>query len=229
MKTIDIIIPIYNEEKTLDAIIKKIEETDFCGLEKHIILVDDCSTDSSREILKKYRDYKVIYHEKNCGKGAAVRTGIENSSSDIIVIQDADLEYNPEDYQKLLPYLLNNESDVVYGSRLADKSQRKSFLFLSYLANKTLTILTNILYQCRITDMETCYKAFRRNILDGIKLKAKKYDFEVELTAKISKKGIKIKEVPISYNGRDWADGKKISAKDGVHAIIALLYYRFFN
>lgn len=229
MKTIDIIIPVYNEEKYLEAIVKKVEETDFCGLEKHLILVDDCSTDSSKKILAKYTSHKVIYHEKNCGKGAAVRTGIKNSSSDIIVIQDADLEYNPEDYQKLLPFIINNEADIVYGSRLSDKNQKKSFLLLSYIANKTLTILTNILYRCKITDMETCYKAFRREVLDGIKLKAQKYDFEVELTAKITKKGIKIKEVPISYNGRDWANGKKISAKDGIQAIIALFYYRFFN
>ena len=229
MNTIDIIIPVYNEEKTLEAIIKKVEETDFCGLQKHIVLVDDCSTDSSREILSKYTDYKVVYHEKNRGKGAAVRTGIENSSSDIIVIQDADLEYNPEDYQKLLPFIINNEADIVYGSRLLDKQQRKSFLFLSYVANKFLTILTNILYGCKITDMETCYKAFRREVLKEISLRAEKYDFEVELTAKVSKKGFKIKEVPISYKGRDWAKGKKISAKDGVHAILALLFYRFFN
>lgn len=229
MSTIDIIIPVYNEEKFLDAIIQKVEETDFCGLEKHIILVDDCSTDSSREILAKYNNYKIIYHEKNCGKGAAVRTGIKNSSSDIICIQDADLEYNPEDYQKLLPFIINNEAQVVYGSRLSDKKQKKSFLFLSYVANTFLTILTNILYNCKITDMETCYKAFRREILDGINLRAEKYDFEVELTAKIAKKGIKIKEVPISYNGRAWTEGKKVSAKDGIHAILALIYYRFFN
>ena len=229
MNTVDIIIPVYNEEKTLEAIIKKVEETDFCGLEKHLILVDDCSTDSSRELLAKYTNHKVLYQERNCGKGAAVRTGIQNSASDIIVIQDADLEYNPKDYQKLLPFIISQEADVVYGSRLSDKQQRKSFLFLSYAANKFLTVLANLLYRCKITDMETCYKAFRREVLDGINLRADRYDFEVELTAKISKKGIKIKEVPISYNGRDWSEGKKISAKDGIHAIIALLFYRFFN
>ena len=229
METIDIIIPVYNEEKTLDAIIKKVEETDFCGLEKHLIIVNDCSTDSSKEILAKYSKYNILYHERNYGKGAAVRTGIENSFSDIIVIQDADLEYNPKDYQKILPMLINNEAKVVYGSRLSDCNQRKSFLFLSYIANKFLTMLTNILFGSKITDMETCYKAFRRDVLDGITLKAQKYDFEVELTAKISKKGIKIKEVPISYNRRNRSDGKKVSAIDGIHAIIALFFYRFFD
>ena len=229
MQTVDIIIPVYNEEKTLEAIIKKIEGTDFCGLEKHLILVDDCSTDASREILAKYPDYKVLYHEKNCGKGAAIRTGVQNSTSDIVVIQDADLEYNPEDYQKILPLIINREAAVVYGSRLKDKAQSKAFLRSSYFANKFLTLLTNILFGSKITDMETCYKAFRKDTLEGITLKAERYDFEVEITAKITKKGIKIKEVPISYNGRSWEEGKKISAIDGVHAIIALFYYRFFN
>lgn len=229
METIDIIVPVYNEEETLDAIKTKIEETDFCGLRKNIIFIDDGSTDSSREILSAYTDHIVIYHPKNQGKGAAIVTGLKNSKSDIVVIQDADLEYNPKDYQILLPHIISGEYDVVYGTRLKDKSQRKSFIFLSLFANLFLTLLTNILFNSKITDMETCYKAFRRTALDGIEIKSRRYDFEVEFTAKILRKGINIKEVPISYDGRTYAKGKKITAKDGVQAILALFYYRFFK
>ena len=229
MKTIDIIVPIYNEEKDLEKIIKKLEETDFCGLEKNIIFINDGSSDSSIEILKRYSQHKIIHHDKNHGKGAAIATGIQNCSSDIIAIQDADLEYNPEDYQTILPLIINNEADVVYGSRFKNQNPNSSFMFLSFCANKFLTWLTNVLYDCEISDMETCYKAFKKSSLDNIVIKAKRYDFEVEITAKIIKKGIKIKEVPISYNSRSYKDGKKISWIDGVHAIFALFYYRFFN
>ena len=229
MKDVDIIVPVYNEESTLEDIIKKIEETDYCGLKKQIIFVDDCSTDNSREILSKYTQYKILYHDKNYGKGAAVWTGMQNSTADILLIQDADLEYEPADYQTILPYIINGESEVVYGSRFKKEESKKSFLFLSFIANKFLTTLTNILFNCKITDMETCYKAFRRESIKDIEIKSKKFEFEVEITAKISKKGIKIKEVPISYKGREYASGKKVSAIDAVHAIFALIYYRFFN
>jgi glycosyltransferase involved in cell wall biosynthesis len=229
MKTIDIIVPVYNEENTLDLITNKIKETDYCGLEKRIIYVDDCSTDKSREILANYKDCMVLYHEKNQGKGAAIATGLKASTADIIIIQDADLEYNPEDYQKLLPYIINGEEKVVYGSRLKDNSNRKSFLFLSFMANTFLTLLTNVLYRCKITDMETCFKAFSKEAIFGIDIKSKKFEFEVEITAKMIKKGYSIKEVPISYNGRTWESGKKICWKDAVHAIFALFYYKIFN
>jgi len=229
MKTIDIIVPVYNEERFLEDVIRILEETDFCGLEKNLIFVNDCSTDSSKEILEKYPQYKVLNHTKNLGKGAAVATGIKNSSSDIVVIQDADLEYNPKDYQSILPYIINNEADVVYGSRLATANVKSSFIILSFLANKFLTFLTNILYNCKITDMETCYKAFKRDIIKDINIKSHRYDFEVEITAKIAKKGIKIIEIPISYQSRSYKEGKKISWKDGIHAVFALFYYRFFN
>ena len=229
MKTIDIIVPVYNEERTLEEIIKKINETDYCGLEKNIIFVDDCSTDSSMTILAKYPNYTVLHHNENKGKGSAIATGLSVSKADIVVIQDADLEYNPQDYQKLLPFIIKGDAQVVYGSRLSEKANRKSFLLMSFLANSFLTMLTNILYNCKITDMETCYKAFCRSAIEGIKIHSKKFEFEVEITAKMSKKGIKIKEVPISYNGRKFNEGKKISAFDGLHAIWALFYYRFFN
>lgn len=229
MSTIDIIVPVYNEEKTLDEIIKKIEQTDYCGLEKNIIFINDCSTDSSAEILKKYPNYTVITSKKNRGKGASIADGFKASKSDIVVIQDADLEYNPSDYNNILPFIINGENEVVYGSRFMNKENNKSFMLLSFLANKFLTFLSNILYGCNLTDMETCYKALSRKAIEDIKINSKKFEFEVEITAKILKKGIKIKEVPISYNGRTYHDGKKINAFDGLHAICALLYYRFFN
>lgn len=229
MSTLDIIVPVYNEENTLDEIIKKIEQTDYCGLEKNIIFVDDCSTDSSREILAKYPQYTVIRHDKNKGKGASIATGLSLSRADVVVIQDADLEYNPSDYNNILPYIISGEYQVVYGSRFKDKSNKKSFLLLSFLANNFLTFLTNILFRTNITDMETCYKAFSRKAIEDLKICSKKFEFEVEITAKISKKGLKIKEVPISYNGRAYHEGKKINAFDGVHAIWAILYYRMFN
>ena len=229
MKTIDIIIPVYNEEQTLDKIIKKIEDTDYCGLEKHLIFIDDCSTDKSREILKNYPQHKVLFHSENQGKGAALCTGLKEASSDIVVIQDADLEYNPDDYNKIIPYIINDEAQVCYGSRLKNDNNKKSFLLLSFFANSFLTCLTNILYGCDLTDMETCYKAFNKEALKGIDIKSKKFEFEVEITAKVTKKGYKIKEVPITYNGRAWKEGKKINCFDALHAIFALFYYKFFN
>lgn len=230
-KTLDIIIPVYNEEKTLEKVLSAIEETDFCGLEKRIILVDDASSDSSRNILlsDRCKSHLVLLHDKNRGKGAAIATALKNSTADIVVIQDADLEYNPADYNKLLPHIINSNALVVYGSRLKEKPSRKSFLLLSYLANTFLTAFTNILYGIKITDMETCYKAFSKEALDGIEIKSSRFEFEPEITAKISKKGIKIKEVPISYRGRAYHEGKKVTAYDAAHAVFTLFYYRFFD
>lgn len=229
MKTLDIIVPVYNEERTLEEIVKKIEQTDYCGLEKNIIFIDDCSTDSSPEILAKYPKYTVLYHEKNRGKGASISTGLMASKADIVIIQDADLEYNPSDYNIILPYIKNGEYQVVYGSRFLDKKNKESFMIMSFLANKFLTFVTNILFGCNVTDMETCYKAFSRQAIENIKINSDKFEFEVEITAKISKKGMKIKEVPISYNGRAYHEGKKVNAFDGLHALWALFYYKFFN
>ena len=229
MKTIDVIIPVYNEEKTLEAVISKLEQIDFCSLEKRLIFVDDCSSDNSMEILERHPNHIVLSHKKNMGKGAAVATGIKNATADIVVIQDADLEYDPNDYNKLLPLIINNEADVVYGSRLLDKSQHKLFLFLSLLANKFLTGLTNLLFATKITDMETCYKAFRREKISDINIKSKKFDFEPEITAKIIKRKLRFREVPITYNPRAYDEGKKVKAKDALQAIFTLFYYRFFD
>lgn len=229
MKTVDIIIPVYNEEKTIENILEILENTDFCGLNKNFIIVDDFSTDSTREILKKYEEkYKVIYKEQNGGKGSAVNEGFKAAEGDIVIIQDADLEYNPSDYSPLLKLIVDGEADVVYGSRFLG-TPFKDFMFLSYVANKFLTFLTNLLYGTKITDMETCYKAIKKEFVKNINIKSKKFDLEPEITAKLVKQGVKIKELPIKYNARSYQEGKKITYKDGLMAIRALFYYRFFN
>ena len=229
MQTVDIIIPVYNEEKTIENILEILENTDFCGLDKNFIIVDDCSTDATRDILKKYEDkYTVVYKEKNGGKGSAVYAGFQNAKGDIVIIQDADLEYNPSDYAPLLKLIVDGEADVAYGSRFLG-TPFKDFMFLSYVANKFLTFLTNLLYGTKFTDMETCYKAMKREFVQDMKINSRKFDLEPEITAKNIKKGAKIKELPIKYNARSYEDGKKITYKDGLMAIKALFYYRFFN
>ena len=229
MQTVDIIIPVYNEEKTIENILEILENTDFCGLDKNFIIVDDCSTDATRDILKKYEDkYTVVYKEKNGGKGSAVYAGFQNAKGDIVIIQDADLEYNPSDYAPLLKLIVDGEADVAYGSRFLG-TPFKDFMFLSYVANKFLTFLTNLLYGTKFTDMETCYKAMKREFVQDMKINSRKFDLEPEIIAKLVKKGAKIKELPIKYNARSYEDGKKITYKDGLMAIKALFYYRFFN
>ena len=229
MQTVDIIIPVYNEEKTIENILEILENTDFCGLDKNFIIVDDCSTDATRDILKKYEDkYTGVYKEKNGGKGSAVYAGFQNAKGDIVIIQDADLEYNPSDYAPLLKLIVDGEADVAYGSRFLG-TPFKDFMFLSYVANKFLTFLTNLLYGTKFTDMETCYKAMKREFVQDMKINSRKFDLEPEITAKLVKKGAKIKELPIKYNARSYEDGKKITYKDGLMAIKALFYYRFFN
>jgi len=226
---LSVIIPVYNEEKTVKEIINKVKSVNL-DIEKEIIIVDDSSKDSTRDILKKIKDdsIKVYYHEKNKGKGAAVRTGLNNSSGEIIVIQDADLEYNPKEYPLLLDPILNGKEKVVYGSRF--KGRILGDLILShYYGNKLLTLVTRILYLHGVSDMETCYKMFRREVLDGINLKAKRFDFEPEITAKIIKKGYNIYEVPITYHMRSFKEGKKIHWTDGIKALYYLVKYRFVN
>ena len=228
MNKISIIVPVFNEINTLDTILEKIEQAPFCGLEKEIILVDDMSTDGTREHLKNYEEkYKVLYHDKNQGKGAAIRTAMSAMTGDIMVIQDADLEYDPKDYQELLQLIVDDKADVVYGSRLTGAKPSRSFMFTHWLGNQVLTLTTNILYGATLTDMETCYKAFRTSFLEGITIKSDRFDFEPEITAKILKKKARLYELPISYYGREYAEGKKITWKDGIHAIIALIRFRF--
>lgn len=226
MKKISILVPVYNEVSTLETILKKLEETDFCGLEKEIILVDDYSTDGTRDIYPKL-PYKVFYHEYNQGKGAALRTGFKQATGDIIVIQDADLEYDPVDYAPLVKLILDGRADVCYGSRLSGGKPSRAFMFTHLLGNKFLSLLTNILYGSTLTDMETCYKAFKADFIKGIEIKSNRFDFEPEITAKVLKRGARLYELPVSYYGRDISEGKKITWKDGIHAIIALIKYRF--
>lgn len=228
MHKITILIPVFNEVNTLKKIIEMVENTDFCGLEKEIILIDDCSTDGTKDIYPTL-PYKVLYHDVNQGKGAALRTGFAAATGDIIVIQDADLEYNPADYKDLIQLIIDDKADVVYGSRLSGGKPSRAFMFYHLLGNKFLTFLTNLLYNTTLTDMETCYKAFRADFIKDIKIKSNRFDFEPEITAKVLKKGARLYELPISYFGREYKDGKKITWKDGFHAIYALIKFRFVD
>ncbi|MBS3105513.1 glycosyltransferase family 2 protein [Candidatus Woesearchaeota archaeon] len=232
MAKLSVIIPVYNEEKTIKKIIGRVKRARIWNIKKEIIVVDDFSTDNTGNILKNLenKSLKVFYHKKNMGKGAAIRTGIKNSTGDLIIIQDADLEYDPNDYSKLLKPIMENKAKVVYGSRLESiRKNAKSMYKLHYIGNLFLTLLTNLLYGTKITDMETCYKVFTREVIKGINLKANRFDFEPEITAKILKKGCKIHEVPINFVGRKFEQGKKITWIDGIKAAFYLLKYRLFD
>lgn len=223
---LSIIIPTYNEEKTISALIKKVRSIKLTN-PKEIIVVDDGSTDSTSKLLKDISGIKKIRHIINLGKGAAIRSGLKQATGDIILIQDADLEYNPKDYTNLLEPLIKKECDVVYGNRFP--LYLGSRLNLNYFGNRLLTLLTRILYGSSIEDMETGYKVFRKEVLNKINLKAKRFDFEPEITAKLLKRRCKIEEVPIHYNPRSKEEGKKITLLDGVKAAFYLLKYRFMD
>lgn len=228
MKKVSIVIPVYNELNSLEQLLNKVEEADFAGLEKEIILIDDNSTDGTKEILKKMEDkYKIYYHNVNQGKGAAVRTGFQYVTGDITVIQDADLEYDPNDYTDVLKLIIVNGADAAYGSRFMNLDDHKTAVKVNFVANVLLTLMTNILFGAKLTDMETCYKAFKTDIIKGITIKSDRFDFDPEITAKVLKKKAKIMEAPISYSGRTFEEGKKITWKDGIHAVLALIKYRF--
>ncbi|MBT3389999.1 MAG: glycosyltransferase family 2 protein [Chloroflexi bacterium] len=226
--TLTVLIPIYNEENTIREILKRVYATQ---LADEIILVDDGSVDGTRAILQELdgKDgVRVILHEHNQGKGAAVRTGIKAATGDILLIQDADLEYDPRDYPKLLQPIEEGLAEVVYGSRFLGAPHRVA-MFWHMLANKLLTLMTNILYDTILTDMETGYKVFKREVIADIPLHAKRFEFEPEFTAKILKRGVRIFEVPISFNPRDYDEGKKIGISDAFEAVWALLKYRFID
>ena len=232
MLKLSVIIPVYNEENTIKNVIDKVKKVHIKGISKEIIVIDDFSTDRTRNALEKIKDksLKVLHHKKNIGKGAAIRTGLQNATGDIILIQDADLEYDPKEYEKLLSPLIKNKVDVVYGSRLNSiRKNMKNMYKLHYIGNLFLTLMTNLLYGVRITDMETGYKVFRKEVVKGMHIKANRFDFEPEITAKILKKGYKIFEVPISFAGRRFDEGKKTTWKDGVQAAYYLVKYRFFD
>ena len=224
---LSVIIPVYNEVNTIEEVIARVQAT---GLVSEIVLVDDGSTDGSTEILKKYQGkdgFQVIICEKNGGKGSAVREGIKAAKSTYAIIQDADFEYDPQDYAKLMPVIKSGEADVVYGSRFMEST--KYFYFRSLAANKLLTFLTNVLYHTKLTDMETCYKLFKVADVREIPLHSRRFEFEPELTTKLLKRGYKIKEVPISYSGRSYDEGKKIKPQDGFIALWTLFKYRFVD
>lgn len=228
---LSIVIPIYNEAEHLEEILNQIDAVDV-GMEKELILVDDCSTDGTREILAKLQNSEnnstqIFYHEINRGKGATLRTGFQYVTGDITLIQDADLEYDPQDYPRLLQPILENEANVVYGSRFMEGRQHG--LLRSYLANRFLTSLSNFVNGTKLTDMETCYKVIKTEILKDITLRSDRFGFEPEITAKLAKRKCKIVDVPISYRGRDYHEGKTVSWKDGVAAIFHIIRFRFFS
>lgn len=225
---LSVIIPVYNEKNTVREIVHRVKAT---GLAWEILMVDDGSKDGTREILAELdgKDgVRVILHDKNQGKGAAVRTGLQNALGEILLIQDADLEYDPREYPNLLKPIEEGIADVVYGSRFLGAPHR-AILFWNMVANKLLTLMTNILYNNILTDMETGYKVFRHEVVQDMKLRANRFDFEPEFTAKILKRNVRLFEVPISFNPREYSEGKKIGLRDAFEAVWALLKYRFVD
>lgn len=223
---LSVIIPVYNEKKTILKILEKVLKV---PVEKEVIIVDDGSNDGTTEILKEIKDerVKVIFKEKNEGKGAAIREGLKYMTGDVFVVQDADLEYDPMDWIKMLKLMEEKNASVVFGSRILGKSKKSSFVF--YLGGRILSILANFLYNAQITDEPTCYKMIKRDVINSINLKCKRFEFCPEITAKVRKLGYKIYEVPISYNPRTIKEGKKIRWKDGLIAIWTLIKYRFVD
>jgi glycosyltransferase involved in cell wall biosynthesis len=224
-----VVIPVFNEKSTIQEILRRVQAVEV-GIDKEIIIVDDGSTDGTREILQQLASpaVKVILHEKNAGKGGALKTGFSHVDGDIVLIQDADLEYDPREFPVLLAPILDGRADVVYGSRFLGGPHRVLY-FWHYVGNKALTTFSNMLCNLNLTDMETCYKVFRREVLQKINLKSRRFGVEPEITAKVARLRCRIYEVPISYSGRDYAEGKKIGWKDGIAAFFHIVRFRFFN
>ncbi len=225
--------PVFNEVRTIREIVSRVEAAAIGDVEKELIIVDDASTDGTREVLREIASssrHSVYYHGHNMGKGAAVRTALTYATGDIIIIQDADLEYDPRaEFAELIQPIIDGNADVVYGSRLQGGKISRAFNFWHYLGNKLLTFLTNILYNAILSDMETCYKVFRADVIKNIQIRSNRFDFEPEITAKVLRRKYKVYEMPVSYFGRDFSEGKKITWRDGFAAIWALIKYRFVD
>lgn len=228
---LSIVIPVYNEQSTLDQLVSKVTSVDV-GMEKEYVLVDDGSTDGTRDVMRRLQSahptWKIMFHEKNMGKGAALRTGFGAATGDIVLVQDADLEYDPRDYTALLGPILDGHADVVYGSRFVGGGPHRVVYFWHSVGNRMLTTFSNMMTDLNLTDMEVCYKVFKRQVLEGIILRENRFGFEVEITAKIARgRKWRIFEVPVAYYGRSYEEGKKITWRDGVRALWCIMKYRF--
>ena len=224
-----VVIPVYNEVDTLLHLLDRVQEV---AIEKELVLVDDCSTDGTRELLRRTSlpaNVRVLYHERNQGKGAALRTGFASATGDVVIIQDADLEYDPQEYPKLLKPIVDGRADVVFGSRFAGGETHRVLYFWHFMGNKFLTLASNAFTNLNLTDMETCYKVFRREVLQRITVEENRFGFEPEITAKVAKLGVRIYEVGISYDGRTYEEGKKIGWKGGVRALWCIVKYNWFR
>ncbi len=225
---LSIVMPVYNEKDTLEEIMRRVQATPY---DKEVIVVDDASEDGSREIIGRlaqtYDNVRAFYHDQNRGKGAALRTGFAQATGDVVLIQDADLEYNPRDYPALLEPIERGVADVVFGSRLIGAAPHRVLFFWHYMGNKVVTTLSNMFTNLNLTDMETCYKVFKADVIKKIAIKADRFGVEPELTAKIAKQRCRIYEVPISYDGRDYAQGKKITWRDGIAALYYIIRFSF--
>ena len=223
---LSVIVPVFNERNTVVEIMRRMRAVDL-PIEREIVVVDDGSSDGTQQVLNQLGDstVKIVQHGANRGKGAAIRTALEHVTGDLVLIQDADLEYDPEDWPKLLAPVFSGKATVVYGSRFT--GERRNMLYLHWVGNRALSFVTNVLYNTTLSDMETCYKLFDRRVLDGITIKSDRFDFEPEITAKVLRKKVRIYEVPISYTGREFDEGKKITWRDGFAALYALVKFRF--
>jgi glycosyltransferase involved in cell wall biosynthesis len=223
---LSVIVPVFDERNTVVEIVRRMRLVEL-PVDLEIVIVDDGSTDGTRDVLRQLADstVRVVNHDVNRGKGAAIRTGLAHVTGDLVLVQDADLEYDPEDWTKLLVPILRGKAQVVYGSRFT--GERRNMLFLHWVGNRFLSLVTNVLYNTTLSDMETCYKLFDRTLIDSITLRAQRFEFEPEVTAKMLRRGIRIYEVPISYTGREFDEGKKITWRDGFIALWTLVKYRF--